>query len=433
MTYHEMPPPLPPEEIPPPLPEEETIKLAPNAPETETSREIIDNQEITNVPKTPTTLPKIDKSLIDADLDPQKLQAHLEQLKALPPDGTIYLYHGTRSGQETALSILNSEAQGVQGSSGPVLSLSPASVFWRNGSIGLRYKFRRDQVRFPGEDNKNADISLDGDLGHILNESKSLPLTQFEAEIMGSEETEGNPEIENQIENKLHNFAEIRADLTSVNKQIETDYKPKIRELLAKSTTLLSAPNTEDFFYKGHPLTGFFGDEKLSFLDIEGKNITNEKDFSQKQKDFLEALDNGLSQIEIALQKLEEKAQPSNDKIANTQDAISKIKDRNPLSWKISLLNKRFFQEMVSTYKEKSPEISDLFSQQNNAKPDELIGQLEKLNTAEKIKLQTINQSISRIQEEKEIYTELKTSIKDIRELANQSIDIMSQKHKGKL
>jgi len=49
--------------------------------------------------------------------------------------------------------------------------------------------------------------------GIIISESGSLPLDQFDAEIMRSQLAHANPEAEKEIAERLHEFSEKRAEL----------------------------------------------------------------------------------------------------------------------------------------------------------------------------------------------------------------------------
>lgn len=161
---------------------------------------------------------KIDNSLFRVSMGEEKFKEYVEAQKNLPPDAIVHLYHGLNSGgYESALEILNSPGHGIQQRSGPTVSLVPVGQFWKG--VGFRYSLRRDQIAFPGEENPKAVVRMQLDShgdesdGIIISESGSLPLDQFDAEIMRSQFANASPETEKEIIERLHDFSEKRAEL----------------------------------------------------------------------------------------------------------------------------------------------------------------------------------------------------------------------------
>ncbi|EKE16440.1 MAG: hypothetical protein ACD_11C00017G0030 [uncultured bacterium] len=159
---------------------------------------------------------KIDEDLVVLFKDKEKFKKYIEEKKNLPPDAIVYLYHGLGSGgYDSALKVINGSSHGIEQHSGPTLSLAPVGQFWRG--IGFRYALRRDQIEFPGENNPNAVVRMQendfGDYGDgvITHGSGSLPIDQFEAEVMRSEFVLPNPGLEKEIVEKMHTFSETRA------------------------------------------------------------------------------------------------------------------------------------------------------------------------------------------------------------------------------
>jgi hypothetical protein len=159
---------------------------------------------------------KLDDRLFEILRDEDKLKEYVEKQKNLPPDATIYLYHGLNSGgYESALEILNGVSKGVEQRSGPTLSILPLGQFWKG--VGFRYALRRDQIEFSGDNNSEAVVKMrlgdDGieDTGYIIDKSGSLPLDRFKADVLRSRFTLPNPKIEEELSNKLKDFAESRA------------------------------------------------------------------------------------------------------------------------------------------------------------------------------------------------------------------------------
>lgn len=158
---------------------------------------------------------KIDKELLVLSTNEEKFKEYIEQQKSLPPDAIVHLYHGLNNGgYDSALEILNGPSHGIEQHSGPTVSLVPVGQFWKG--VGFRYALRRDQIEFPGESSPNAVVRMtrnslgdEGD-GIIIHESKSLPLDQFDAEIMRSQFATPNPSIEKELVEKLRYFSEER-------------------------------------------------------------------------------------------------------------------------------------------------------------------------------------------------------------------------------
>ena len=158
---------------------------------------------------------KIDDELFETLMDEEKLRKYTEEQKNLPPDATVYLYHGlNEAGYDGAIQVLDGKSKGIEQRSGPTLSMLPLGQFWKG--VGFRYALRRDQIEFPGENNPNAVVQMklgdDGipDTGYIVNESGNLPLDQFEADVMRSKFTLPDPDTESKLAEKLRSFAEAR-------------------------------------------------------------------------------------------------------------------------------------------------------------------------------------------------------------------------------
>lgn len=158
---------------------------------------------------------KIDDSLFDILRDKEKLSKYVEDMRNLPPDAIINLYHGLNSGgYESALEILNGDSKGIEQRSGPTLSVLPLGQFWKG--VGFKYALRRDQIEFPGENNPNAVVQMrrgdDGidDTGYIVSESGNLPLDKFEADVMRSRFTLPDADMEKKLVEKLQQFKEER-------------------------------------------------------------------------------------------------------------------------------------------------------------------------------------------------------------------------------
>jgi hypothetical protein len=158
---------------------------------------------------------EIDLKLLRLNNNDEEMKQYLDRQKNLPPDAIVHLYHGLKGGYENVLSVLNSPSHGIEQHSGPTLSLIPSGAFWKPGDLGFRYALRRNQIEFSGEKNPNAVVKIgDNDrTGIICNESKSLPLTQFEGEVMRSIETYPDFDAENKIKERLLQFSEIRSGL----------------------------------------------------------------------------------------------------------------------------------------------------------------------------------------------------------------------------
>jgi len=159
---------------------------------------------------------KLDENLLKLTMDAEGLGKYIEEIRNLPPDDMVDLYNGfNNGGYDVALDILNGAAKGLEQRSGPCVSLTPIGQFWKG--VGFKYSLRRDQIKFPGEDNPNAVIEmtagLEGipDTGSIINEIGSLPLDQFEAEIVRSKFTLPDPELEKELSEKLRQFSEERS------------------------------------------------------------------------------------------------------------------------------------------------------------------------------------------------------------------------------
>lgn len=155
---------------------------------------------------------EIDENLLKLFQDKENFKKYIEEQKNLPPDAIVHLYHGLNSGgYEAALELLNGSSRGIEQHSGPTVSLTPIGQFWKG--VGLRYALRRDQIEFPGENNPNAVVRMEGDdesAGQIVNESRSLPLDEFEAEIMRSNFTLPDPKLEKELVEKPGQFSEER-------------------------------------------------------------------------------------------------------------------------------------------------------------------------------------------------------------------------------
>ena len=159
---------------------------------------------------------KIDENLAGLFNDEEKFKEYIEGKKNLPPDAIVHLYHGlNKGGYDVALKIIDGPSHGIEQHSGPTVSLAPAGGFWHG--VGFRYALRRDQIEFPGENNPNAVVRMQENKfgnysdGVITHESGSLPMDQFEAEVMRSGFTLPSPELEKEIAEKMRGFAEARA------------------------------------------------------------------------------------------------------------------------------------------------------------------------------------------------------------------------------
>ncbi len=158
---------------------------------------------------------KIDSSLFKDAMGEEGYKSFIENIKKLPPNEIVHLYHGLNSGgYESVLEILDSPSHGVEQHSGPTLSLVPVGQFWKR--LGFRYSLKRGQIAFPGEDNPNAVVKMGEngvpeDTGYIATPSGSLPLDQFEAEIMRSQFADPNPALEKEMIEKLQQFAVMRS------------------------------------------------------------------------------------------------------------------------------------------------------------------------------------------------------------------------------
>ena len=137
---------------------------------------------------------------------------YIEKQKNLPPNEVVHLYHGLNGSYEKVMAVLDSSSHGVEQHSGPTFSFIPVGQFWKKGDMGFRYSLKRNQIEFPGEKNPNAVVKIEdsGKTGIICNESKSLPLDQFEAEIMRSIGTFPDFDAEKKIKEKLRVFSEER-------------------------------------------------------------------------------------------------------------------------------------------------------------------------------------------------------------------------------
>jgi hypothetical protein len=156
---------------------------------------------------------EIDQRLLDLNGDREKISEYIDKQKNLPPDAIVHLYHGLNGSYKTVLGVLNSSSHGVEQHSGPTLSFIPLGQFWKKGDLGLRYSLKRSQIEFPGEKNPNAVVRIGGeygDVGYIENESRSLPIDKFEADVMRSAGTFPNFEMEKMISERLRQLAELR-------------------------------------------------------------------------------------------------------------------------------------------------------------------------------------------------------------------------------
>lgn len=166
---------------------------------------------------------KIDDSLFKGAMGEEGYKSFIEGIRNLPPNELVHLYHGLNSGGfESVLGILNSPSHGVEQHSGPTLSLVPVGQFWKG--LGFRYSLRREQISFPGEENPNAVVKMGEngvpeDTGYITTPSGSLPLDQFEAEIMRSQFADPNPALEKEMAEKLQQFAGTRAAQAASGRQ----------------------------------------------------------------------------------------------------------------------------------------------------------------------------------------------------------------------
>lgn len=160
------------------------------------------------------SIQKIDNGLFKDAMGEEGYKSFIENIKNLPPNEIVHLYHGLNSGGfETVLGILNSPSHGVEQHSGPTLSLAPVGQFWKG--LGFRYSLQRGQIAFPGENNPNAVVKMGEngvpeDTGYIATPAGNLPLDQFEAEVMRSQFADPNPVLEKEMIEKLQQFAKMR-------------------------------------------------------------------------------------------------------------------------------------------------------------------------------------------------------------------------------
>jgi len=166
--------------LPPPLPQEGFQDSPPLQSES--------NEDDIAIPH----IPLLDRALMSfGTLGPEKKAEFLEEKKNLPPDATIELYHGLNGGLAKALAVLESPNQGVRQMSGPCLALYPVGQFWKPGDAGLRYSIPRRLIEFPGENLSDAKFRVDkGGAVTLMNGLETLPLTEFDGEVMRTERKE---------------------------------------------------------------------------------------------------------------------------------------------------------------------------------------------------------------------------------------------------
>lgn len=203
----------------PPLPEQISDEEAARQARKKWAREEDEKEKIRMAEKELASLyskfPKLDDGLF---LEEEEKKIYIEKIKNLSPEEKVYLYHGLNSGgYDGALEILNSPTKGVEQRSGPALSLVPVGQFWKG--VGFRYALKREQIAFPGEENPQAIVKISGedgleDVGYIENETRSLPLDKFEAEVLRSKFADPNPEAEEKLLEKLKQFCEMREKKT---------------------------------------------------------------------------------------------------------------------------------------------------------------------------------------------------------------------------
>lgn len=270
---------------------------------------------------------EIDSELCKLPLDKEKYREYIEEKKNLPPDAIIHLYHGLKGDDyRGVLGIINSKTHGIEQRSGPTLSFVPFGQFW-NKSLGFRYSLRRNQIVFPGEENPNAIVRIGGegsikDVGYIENESGSLPLSQFEGEMMYSKGAKIDEDAEEKINEKLHHFAEVRADLNDINNNVAAEQKNKVKELLFRTKQI-------NLFAWGASLEkltrkGFFP------LKVSDQQLMGEAFYGDQADDFSREADNRLQQLSDYIEQY--KKEESQDeytirKYEETKEIITQLKD----------------------------------------------------------------------------------------------------------
>lgn len=362
------PPPIPKEEkwtpdsnFPPPLDDEE--KLNPNMDESLLSpgeEELSDKEyfpiETPEFPKNEKTekengeqseFEEIDSELLQMNMDQEKRKRYVEDQKNLPPNAIVYMYNGLNGGYEKALDVINSKVHGVEQRSGPCLSFIPVGQFWKPGGLGFRYALRRDQIAFPGENNPNAVVQIEGeieDVGKIINESGGLSLAQFEAEVMSAKGTDKNAKLENEINEKLSKFAEVRIELSRINNETAVDQKNKIKELLTDyRTQFLDTGKTvffshPDFRHNAHSMGRYLHMkqiENFSPLQVSGEQLIGNEKFGDESENFFNVINKTLSQIESVILEYEEdekklqEGDKSERNLAELADVKSKLETIN--------------------------------------------------------------------------------------------------------
>jgi len=202
-----LPPPLPSETLennwegkelglPPPLPQEHNGEAAVVDNEVQDTANIESNEDEIPEPN----IPVLDRELCGLGLGPggvyseqweERLAEFINEKRNLPPDATIDLYHGLNGGIEGALAVIQSPEQGVKQISGPCLAVYPLGQFWKPGGAGFKYSIPRESIEFPGENKSDAKFRIDDEgIVFLVNGLDTLPLTEFNGEVMRTERTE---------------------------------------------------------------------------------------------------------------------------------------------------------------------------------------------------------------------------------------------------
>lgn len=184
------------------------------------------------------SIPILDRELIKIGAESQEKKAEfLNWKKGLPEDVTIDLYHGLNGGLKSALDVLESPEHGIKQISGPSLSIYPVGQFWKPGDAGFHYSVTRKLIEFPGESNPDAKFRVDnGGSVFILGDNKTLPITEFNGEVMRTERKEDVYEerlVDGIVEDIV--VGERTVELTDEEKWEEAKIIKKISELKSAS------------------------------------------------------------------------------------------------------------------------------------------------------------------------------------------------------
>lgn len=187
------------------------------------------------------TVPILNRDLMNLGVNNEKRAEFLNYLKNFPSEKTIDLYHGLNGGIDGALKVLESPEQGVKQISGPCFSVYPIGQFWKPGGAGLKYSIPRGDIEFPGESKPDAHFRMDDD-GVILlvNGLDTLSLTKFDGQVMRNVATKEVYEKDEDGFNKAKSVngewvelppIEKVVDLTEEEIKIEEKIQEKLKEL----------------------------------------------------------------------------------------------------------------------------------------------------------------------------------------------------------